>query len=115
MRFLGVDDAQPIEVRDANPTTGMRSQGLDEMVHAVSVGRGPISRAAKSAVKSLTPRDTRRTLLQLTQRRVVHASAPATDEQLMRELRRRFRGEVEALSEHLDRDLITLWGYDELD
>jgi len=33
----------------------------------------------------------------------------------MRELRLRFRGEVEALSEHLDRDLVTLWGYDDLD
>ena len=30
----------------------------------------------------------------------------------MLELRRRFRGEVEALSEYLDRDLVTLWGYD---
>jgi hypothetical protein len=31
----------------------------------------------------------------------------------MAELRRRFRGEVLALSEHLDRDLVSLWGYDE--
>jgi hypothetical protein len=27
-------------------------------------------------------------------------------------LRRRFKGEVQALSEYLDRDLVTLWGYD---
>ena len=33
----------------------------------------------------------------------------------MRELRRRFKGEVEATSEYLDRDLVTLWGYDRLD
>jgi hypothetical protein len=32
----------------------------------------------------------------------------------MLEVRRRFRGEVEALSEHLGRDLIALWGYDKL-
>ncbi len=30
----------------------------------------------------------------------------------MRELRVRFKGEVLALSEHLDRDLVSLWGYD---
>ena len=33
----------------------------------------------------------------------------------MTELRRRFKGEVIALSEYLDRDLVTLWGYDRLD
>ena len=32
----------------------------------------------------------------------------------MLELRRRFAGEVTALSEYLDRDLVTLWGYDKL-
>jgi hypothetical protein len=30
----------------------------------------------------------------------------------MRELRGRFRGEVAALGEYLDRDLLGLWGYD---
>ena len=30
----------------------------------------------------------------------------------MLELRRRFKGEVVALSEYLDRDLVALWGYD---
>jgi hypothetical protein len=115
LRFLEVDDNHPIEVRDANPTILMRSQSMDEMVHAVSVGRGPVPRAAKRAIKTLTQHDSRRRLLQLAQRRVVHASAPPADEDLMRHLRRRFRGEVEALSGHLDRDLVTLWGYDKLD
>jgi hypothetical protein len=32
----------------------------------------------------------------------------------MLELRRRFKPEVAALSEHLSRDLVTLWGYDSL-
>ena len=33
----------------------------------------------------------------------------------MGELRRRFKGEVVALSEYLDRDLVGLWGYDRID
>ena len=33
----------------------------------------------------------------------------------MLELRRRFAPEVVALSEYLDRDLVSLWGYDRLD
>jgi hypothetical protein len=112
LRFLGVDEHAPIEVTKANPTVRMRSQQLDELVHAVSVGRGPISKAAKATVKSLTPERVRRRALRLTQRRVVHGAPPPDDEQLMLELRRRFRPEVEALSDYLGRDLLTLWGYD---
>ena len=37
------------------------------------------------------------------------------DERVMLELRRRFKGEVIALSRHLDRDLVSLWGYDGID
>ena len=33
----------------------------------------------------------------------------------MSELRRRFKAEVVALSEYLDRDLVDLWGYDDVD
>ena len=32
----------------------------------------------------------------------------------MGEIRRRYRPEVEALCEYLDRDLVRLWGYDGL-
>ena len=38
----------------------------------------------------------------------------APDEQLMAELRRRYKHEVVALSEYLDRDLVALWGYDRI-
>jgi hypothetical protein len=33
----------------------------------------------------------------------------------MLELRRRFKGEVLALSEYLGRDLVALWGYENVD
>ena len=36
-------------------------------------------------------------------------------EAFMRELRTRFTGEVVALSEYLGRDLVALWGYDDID
>jgi hypothetical protein len=45
----------------------------------------------------------------------VQGRPSAPDEALMAELRRRYRPEVQALSEYLDRDLIELWGYDRLD
>jgi len=46
--------------------------------------------------------------------RAVYRTPSAPDEQFMLELRRRFKGEVLALSEYLDRDLVALWGYDGL-
>jgi Sulfotransferase domain len=113
-RFLGVDDTVPVDAVEANPTVGMRSQHLDDVVHSVSVGRGPLSRAAKRTLKALTPRQLRRDALSLTQRHIVHRSPPAPDDAFTIELQRRFKGEVLALSEYLDRDLITLWGYDRL-
>jgi hypothetical protein len=48
-------------------------------------------------------------------RRLVYSGPRAPDEALMSELRHGFRGEVEALSEYLGRDLVALRGYDDLD
>jgi len=112
--FLGADDEHPIDELEANRSVALRSQQLDDLVHAVSTGRGPVSSAAKRALTAVTPRRARRPLLELTLRRVVHGETPPVDERLMLELRERFKGEVVALSEYLDRDLVTLWGYDEI-
>jgi hypothetical protein len=114
LRFLELDDARPIVVSEANPTVRVRAQRLHELVHAVSVGRGPISLSVKALVKALTPDRPRRRALYATQRRVLFAQPSPPDEDLMLELRRRFKGEVTALSEYLNRDLVTLWGYDRL-
>ena len=114
LRFLDVDDGVAVDTVVANPSVGMRSQGLDELVHSVSVGRGLTSRAAKAALKALTPRAARRRALGVTQRRLVHRAPPRPDAAVALELKRRFAGEVAALSEYMDRDLVALWGYDRL-
>jgi ATP-binding cassette, subfamily B, bacterial len=114
MRFLEVDDSLPIETLDANPTVSVRSRRLHELTHAVSVGHGPLSRAAKTSVKVLTPQGLRRGALRTVQSRVVFAGPCQPEESFMLELRRRFKGEVVALSEYLGRDLVALWGYDRL-
>jgi hypothetical protein len=115
-RFLEIEEDLPVEVKNANPTVKrMRSQQLDELVNVVSVGRGPVSRAVKAGVKALTPSGLRDSALQAAQRHLVMGRPQPPDEQLMLDLRRRFKGEVVALSEYLDRDLVTLWGYDRLD
>jgi hypothetical protein len=115
LRFLDVDDTVPIDAVEANPTVQPRSQLLNELVHAVGVGRGPVSRTLKGAIKTVTPAAPRRAAFHAVKRQLVFAAPPEPDEELMRELRVRFKGEVQAVSEYLDRDLVALWGYDRLD
>ena len=99
----------------ANPSVRVRSPRLHELVHSVSVGTGPASRTAKAGLKLITSRRLRREALRVTRRRVVFAQPRPAEEDLMLELRRRFKDEVVALSDYLGRDLVSLWGYDDLD
>jgi len=115
LRFLEIDDVSSVQAMEVNPTVRVRSQRLHHLVHAVSVGRGPVSLAVKATVKTLTPRQLRRDALLAAQNHVVFGDPRPPEESFMIELRRRFKGEVVALSEYLDRDLIKLWGYDGLD
>jgi hypothetical protein len=115
-RFLGVDDTPPVEVTDANPSViSMRSQRADELLNRVSVGRDPVSRVVKTALKAVIPGELRRRAIGATQRHLVMGPPPPPEEEVMLGLRRRFKGEVVALSEYLGRDLVTLWGYDRID
>jgi hypothetical protein len=115
LRFLEVDDGHPIAQREANPTVRVRSGRAHEAVHALSVGRGPVSLAVKRALKAVTPRDVRRSMLRRAKRRLLFGEPRAADAGLVLELRGRFKVEVEALSEYLGRDLVSFWGYDHLD
>jgi hypothetical protein len=114
-RFLGVDDYRPGVTVEANPTVRPRSQRVNELVHAVSVGRGPVSHAVKGAIKAVTPEQARKRALRALKRRAVFAPPREPDPAVMRRLRLRYRDEVVAAGEFLGRDLVTLWGYDRLD
>jgi hypothetical protein len=114
LRFLEVDDTHPIEAVEANPTVALRSAQLDGFTRSLRAGRGPVLRALRDTGKALTSQRMRKALYYPALRRATISKPPAPDEQFMLELRRRFRPEVEALSRYLDRDLVTLWGYDEI-
>jgi hypothetical protein len=115
LSFLEVDEDVPIESSEANPTIRLRSKQLDDIVRSTSVGRGPLSRGVKAGVKTVTSRRMRHELLRLARRRVLYGEPHPVDERLMLELRRRYKSEVVALSEYLDRDLVGRWGYDSID
>jgi hypothetical protein len=115
LRFLGVDENAPITASEANKTVLVRSPRAYDMVRSLYLGRGAAASVAKTAVKAVTPRSLRRRGLRTLRDTVLYASPPPPDEQLMLELRRRYKGEVEALSDHLGRDLVSMWGYDRIE
>jgi hypothetical protein len=112
LRFLGVDDTATVNVQEANPTVRVRSQRLHQLTRSVALGQGPLARLLHPLVSRLRPRQLAR--LVAVRDRLIVRSPESADESLMLELRRRYKPEVEALSEHLGRDLVTLWGYDRL-
>jgi hypothetical protein len=115
LRFLDLDERAPIHAMQVNPTIGVRSTRVNDLRHALRDGRGPLLRSVKATGKALTSRALREALFYPLQRRLVYRQPPPPDEVFLRELRHRFKGEVVALSEYLERDLVKLWGYDELD
>ncbi len=112
LRFLGVDEHVPLEIVDANRSVRIRSQRAQRLTRSLYLGRGPLSGALKRMVKTVLPRRVRHDALGVVQRRVVFGRPGSADERTTAELRARFRDEVVALGERLDRDLLALWGYD---
>jgi hypothetical protein len=115
LRFLEVDDTAPVEAVETKRVKAVRSPGLLRATNALRRARvnpaavGPVSRLADTLTGPL-----RSDAFRAMWRRLLFRAPPPADEQLMLELRRRFKGEVVALSEYLDRDLVTLWGYDRI-
>jgi hypothetical protein len=114
LRFLDVDDTHPIETVHANPTIGT-SVGVDDFRRGLAAGSNPALRVMKTAGKALTTRGLRERAYYPLMGRLAHGKPPPVDEGFMLELRRRFKPEVAAASEYLNRDLLSLWGYDRLD
>jgi hypothetical protein len=115
LQFLDVADDVPMERLEANPTVRVRSKRLEDLLRVAPLGTGSLARVAKSAVKSVTSRRLRHSALRLARRRVLYTQPPPADDEVMLGLRRRFKGEVVALSDYLGRDLVSLWGYGDID
>jgi hypothetical protein len=111
LRFLGVDEASPIELLKVNPTVRIRSERLRVWVGRGDSGQRALPRAVKASLRVVLPEELRRGI----RHGVLYRSPAAPHEDFTAELRRRFKGEVVALSEYLGRDLVTLWGYDGVD
>jgi hypothetical protein len=112
LRFLDLSDMSLAGVREVNPTVRVRSRRLN---HLIFRERGLLWRAMRAGARLFVRRQTRSRVLDVTRRHIVYGAPRPPDEELMMELRHRFKPEVVALSEYLNRDLVALWGYDSID
>ncbi len=116
LRFLELEDDVPILARESNPSVEVRNARLHGAIRTLLISDSPVARSLKSSIKALTPMRVRQSALKTVRKRLVFG-APAgedRDEDFMIDLRRRLAPEVQALSDHLGRDLVSLWGYDRL-
>jgi hypothetical protein len=115
LRFLGVDDTGPVELLETPPLKDVRLQRLHHLTTSMqearrnpaAVGRGV--RALDAAIPGAV-----RARLGSGWRRMIYRARAEPDAEFVADLRRRFKPDVEAVSEYLDRDLVSLWGYDRL-
>jgi hypothetical protein len=114
LRFLDVREEVPLRSAEVNPAVRIRSPRVHELVRSLYLGRSPAARIGKTAIKTVTPQRLRRSALGA-QKRMQQGKPKPPDEQLAAELRRRFKPEVEELSEYLGRDLVSFWGYDRIE
>ena len=114
LRFLDVDDSVPIIARRSNESLHVQSPHIHGTLRRLIVADSRPLKLVKRSLKAITPMTQRQRLLQTVRKRLVFGEPPPADDQFSIELRRRLKPEVVALSEYLDRDLVSLWGYDRL-
>ena len=113
-RFLGVQERGAPSAADANPSV-RRRVAVDNALHEAFFGGGGTLRAARRAARSVIPEQARRRAFATLREKLVFASPGDADPEVMYELRRRYAGEVRALSEYLGRDLLREWGYQDIE
>jgi len=117
LRFIDVDDTLPVPSVELESLRTPRYVLLDQIMRALSIARrSSVGRPLARGFAALTPAAVRESeALSELSRKLRYTETPPPDEPFMLALRRRFKPEVEAVSEYLGRDLVTLWGYDGID
>jgi hypothetical protein len=116
LRFLEVDDSVPLAQVETKPLKDVRFATLHRLTaelqtaHKGSRYASPVGRT----LNALIPDFLRNDAVRVRWRRLVYRARAAPAEDFLIDLRRRFKPEVEAVSRYLERDLVSLWGYDKL-
>jgi hypothetical protein len=115
-RFLEVDDTYPVETIDTKPVNAVRSMSLHQLLGMGRRARNNPAAASRleRAVNALTPMALSGDVFRKRFHKVIYTRPQPPPERFMLELRRRFKPEVEALSDYLGRDMVARWGYDDV-
>ncbi|HTW42027.1 MAG TPA: sulfotransferase [Solirubrobacteraceae bacterium] len=116
LRFLALDDTVPVATAETKPLKAVRVQPLMRVADRARIARYDPAKAGAlgRTVNALTPKPLRSPAVRAKWRSVVFKRPDPPDARLMAELRRRFKPEVEALSEYLGRDMVGEWGYEHI-
>jgi hypothetical protein len=114
LRFLDVDDSVSLQAEWVNPSGLRRRDPVAMLTKKVRDGREPGFATVRRMLDAVATDRVRETVMPRLRRKLLWEDAPPPDEELMREIRERYKGEVQAASEYLGRDLVSLWGYDKL-
>jgi hypothetical protein len=110
--FLGVSDDVTITPSQANPTVHVRSKGAQRAIYALTaLQRSKATRGVVDSVVGAIPEGARARATAFARDRLRESAPREVDPEVVAELRARLRPEVVALGEHLNRDLVGLWGY----
>lgn len=115
--FLGVDPTVAIAPVETKPLTEVRSMRLHQLrrmirgAHLHPSAKGPLVRT----LDAIAPERFSGDAVSAAFRRVAYRPQRPADQELMGQLRRRFKPEVVALSEYLGRDLVRDWDYERID
>jgi hypothetical protein len=110
-RFLHVDDTVSFSTAEVNRSTRVRAKRIMKLMDAASEGRGTGFATFKTAAETITTQRVRRAAQDVVRRHVVYGKPHPPEHDLVVELRRRYKPEVEALTAYLGHDLTQLWGY----
>jgi hypothetical protein len=115
MRFLEIDDTFGIEQVDTPALKDVRLQRLHHLTTSMQEARRNPARVGRGvrALDAAIPSSLRERLGS-SWRRVIYRPRAQPDAEFMAGLRRRFKPEVEAVSEYLGRDLLGVWGYEDI-
>ncbi|MHB8233758.1 MAG: sulfotransferase family protein [Solirubrobacteraceae bacterium] len=116
LEFLSVDPDVPIEPVETKKLEDVRSMRLHQLRRAIrKAGLNPAKRGrVVKTLDALPPRSLTGDSISAAFRRVAYRPQRSADDELMLQLRRRFKPQVEEAGEYLGRDLVTLWGYDRI-
>ncbi len=114
--FLGVDATLSVRTVETKPLKTVRSVRLHQFRRAIRRARLNPSAGGRlaRAVDAVAPEKLRSDAISAAFRRTAYRQQQPADDELMLQLRRRFKSEVVAVSDYLGRDLVTLWGYDRI-